>query len=140
MLGVTEDITIVSCGQCGEVLDEPVGTPVDERAPCPNCGSTGRHFKKEITASSTMRGGTRGKARSGEAGEPGSKPWLSFMSEPSWSYKYEKWMNRDKAENRREDRYTEVVKDPDTGEIIHEADEPLSEHRGHGSAKRKKDT
>jgi len=58
------------------------------------------------------------------------------MSEPSWSYSSEKWIHREKAENRREDRYTEVVRDPDTDEIIHEVDEPLSEHRGHGSAKK----
>ncbi len=140
MLGMAEEITIMTCGQCGEVLDEPSDTPVEDRTPCPSCGSKGRHFKKELTSASTMRGGIRGKARSGQTGEPGSKPWLTFMSEPSWSRKYEKWMTRDKAENRREDRYTEVVKDPDTGEIIHEADEPLSEHRGHGSAKRNKDT
>ena len=58
------------------------------------------------------------------------------MSEPSWSYKAEKWMHREKTENRREDRYTEVVTDPDTGEIIHEVDERLSDHRGRGSAKK----
>jgi hypothetical protein len=49
-------------------------------------------------------------------------------------------MHREKTENRRDDRYTEVVKDPDTGEIIHECDEPLRAHRGHGSAKKKKGT
>jgi len=58
------------------------------------------------------------------------------MSEPSWSYSAEKWMHQEKTENRREDRYTEVAKGPDTGKIIHEVDEPLSKHRGHGSAKK----
>lgn len=86
---------------------------------------------------SSRKGGIRGKARSGEAGKPGGKPWLTMMSEPSWSYAREKYMHREKTENRRDDRYTEVVKDPDTGEIIHEVDEPLSEHRGHGSARNK---
>ena len=45
------------------------------------------------------------------------------------------WMHREKTENRRENRYTEVVKDPETGEIVYEVEEPLSERRGHGSAK-----
>jgi hypothetical protein len=58
------------------------------------------------------------------------------MSEPNWSYSAEKWMHRQKTENRREDRYTETVTDPDTGEIGHHVDEPLSKHRGHGSAKK----
>jgi hypothetical protein len=32
------------------------------------------------------------------------------------------------------DRYHEKVTMKDTGEVIHECNEPLSEHRGHGSA------
>src|SRR3954464_14534916 len=92
-----------------------------------------------LSAKVGIRSGIRGKARSREAGKPGGRPWLTFMSEPSWSYRYEKWMHRDKAENRRDDRYTETVKDPSTGEIIHECDEPLSEHKGRGSTRQKKD-
>jgi DNA-directed RNA polymerase subunit RPC12/RpoP len=133
-----EEITVVACGQCGKVLDEPSDTAVEERAACPDCSSKSRHFEKVLSTKVPVRSGVRGKARGGEAGKPGGKPWLPFMSEPSWSYRYEKWMQRDKAENRRDNRYTEVVKDPDTGEIIHEYDEPLSEHQGHGSAREKK--
>lgn len=136
---MTEEVAIAACGQCEKVLDEPSNTPIENRAPCPDCGSLSRCFKKEITFTSTVRSGVRGKARSGEVGKPGGKPWLTFMSEPSWSHRFKKWMHRDKAENRRENRYTEVVRDPDTGEIIHEADEPLRHHRGHGSAKQKRD-
>ena len=44
-------------------------------------------------------------------------------------------MERLKVEDRRQDRYKEVVRDPDTSEIIHECEEPLSEHQGHGSAR-----
>jgi hypothetical protein len=33
------------------------------------------------------------------------------------------------------DRYFEHVEDADTGEVLRHVDEPLSEHRGHGSAK-----
>ena len=138
-LQMADEVTVVACGQCGKVLDEPSDTPVEKRSPCPDCGFTGRHFKKEISYTLTARSGLRGKARSGEAGKPGGKPWLTFMSEPSWSHSAEKWMHREKSENRRDDRYTEVVRDPETGEIVHEADEPLTEHRGHGSAKRKND-
>ncbi len=136
---MTEEIAIVACGHCEKILDESSAIPEDQRAPCPDCRSISRKVHKGIADSLTVRDGIRGKARSGEAGKPGGKPWLTTMSEPSWSYSAEKWVHREKTENRREDRYTEVVKDPDTGEIIHEVDEPLSEHRGHGSAK-KKDT
>jgi hypothetical protein len=38
--------------------------------------------------------------------------------------------------DRPRDEYLEVVTDPDTGEVVHYCREPLSQHRGHGSAKR----
>jgi hypothetical protein len=37
--------------------------------------------------------------------------------------------------DRQNDRYFEQVRDIETREVIHEVDEPLSEHRGHGSAR-----
>ena len=45
---MTEADTIVTCGQCEKVLDEPSRIPIDKRVPCPDCGSTSRHFKVEI--------------------------------------------------------------------------------------------
>jgi Zn finger protein HypA/HybF involved in hydrogenase expression len=56
------DSTTNPCGDCGHVLDESPSTPVEQRAPCPECGSVKR-------------------------------------------------------------------------KVIHDVDEPLSEHRGHGGAK-----
>jgi hypothetical protein len=38
--------------------------------------------------------------------------------------------------DRKDDRYKERVVDPVTGEVLRDVDEPLSEHRGQGSAKR----
>jgi hypothetical protein len=60
---------------------------------------------------------------------------MTLLSEPNWSRRYNKWMERLKVEDWRHDRYTEVARDPDTGEIVHECEEPLSEHQGHGSAR-----
>jgi len=37
--------------------------------------------------------------------------------------------------NRANNHYFELVDNPDTGEIYHRCDEPLSDHRNHGSAK-----
>jgi hypothetical protein len=130
----------VWCGGCGKQLDESPNTPVHDRIPCPNCDSKTRKFGVVINAVAEVSSRMRAKARSGEAGKPGGKPWLTTMSEPSWSHARRKWMHREKTENRRDDRYTEVVWDPDTGEIVHQCDEPLSEHRGHGSARQKDDS
>ena len=134
-----EQTTVVKCQRCEKVLGQPAGTPVAERTPCPDCGSTARHVEQGVHATSTGRAGMRAKARSGEPGQPGSKPWLETRTEPSWWRDGKKWVERTKTEDRRNDWYSEVIKDPDTGEIIYQDAEPLTDHRGHGSAKRKKD-
>ena len=40
--------------------------------------------------------------------------------------------------DREHNQYKKIVKDKTTGMIIHECKEPLSKHKGHGSAKRKR--
>ena len=45
-----------ACGNCGEPLGEPANTPVDQRQPCPKCGSTRRSFSAEMTGSLTVSG------------------------------------------------------------------------------------
>ncbi len=49
-----------------------------------------------------------------------------------------KYVHKERVINKRDDKYFETVKDKETGEIIHNCDEKLSEHKGHGSAKFKK--
>jgi hypothetical protein len=39
--------------------------------------------------------------------------------------------------NKRTDEYHEVIHDAESGELIREVHEPLSEHQGHGSAKKR---
>jgi len=39
--------------------------------------------------------------------------------------------------DKKNDKYKEIVKNKETGEIIHFCEEPLSEHRGHGYAKKR---
>ena len=51
--------------------------------------------------------------------------------------KEQKWVNKVRLINREANRYQEKVTDPTTGKIIHECDEPLDQHIGHGSAKPK---
>jgi hypothetical protein len=46
-----------------------------------------------------------------------------------------KYAHHERLIDRKNDLYREHVEDPDTGEVIHHNEEPLSEHRGHGSAK-----
>jgi hypothetical protein len=33
--------------------------------------------------------------------------------------------------------YKKLITDPETGKVVHHCEEPLTDHRGHGSAKKK---
>ena len=76
------------------------------------------------------------KARHGNT----KKPFLKEKGGPSFYHKAQKWVYRTMRIDRiypDNKRYFETVVDPDTNEVIHKCEEPLSEHQGHGSAKRK---
>jgi len=53
-----------------------------------------------------------------------------------FSYGRQKYVKLTRIIQRDKNRYYEKVQDPDTGEIIREVDEPLSEHINRGSAKK----
>ena len=127
----TTDLSPAKCNQCGKLLDESAHISVEERKPCPECGSLARQFEVSISASietHSMLG--VGHKRPGVAG---------FLSKQkvgdSFSTRLQRWMRLRRMIDREHDRYTETVIDPKTGETIHHCDEPLSEHQGHGSAK-----
>lgn len=46
-----------------------------------------------------------------------------------------RWMQKERIIDRDRDLYKEVVVDPKDGTIVHQNEEPLSDHFGHGSAK-----
>jgi hypothetical protein len=48
-----------------------------------------------------------------------------------------KWLKLLRIIDHKNDHYLEELKDPETGEILRRCDEPLSEHRDHGAAKKK---
>jgi hypothetical protein len=43
----------VRCGKCRAELDEPMNVPLDERQPCPRCGSRSRLYSQTLTARAT---------------------------------------------------------------------------------------
>jgi hypothetical protein len=51
--------------------------------------------------------------------------------------KQDKWMNLIRVIDMKNDRYRETITDPKNGQVIHHCDEKLSEHQGHGSAKKR---
>jgi hypothetical protein len=58
------------------------------------------------------------------------------ISGDEWSWRHQIWVQKTRVIDKRHDWYEERVIDPETGAILHECAEPLSTHRGHGSAKK----
>ncbi len=129
------DNKTVSCGKCKIHLEEATNLPPNKRTPCPNCGSVSRLFHVSIHDTSTMKSKLGMKARHPNGG----KPFIEQVSGDDLQQKTGKWMKLSRVIDRENDHYHEVVSDPSTGEIVHECKERLSEHKGHGAAKFKKE-
>lgn len=122
-------MAIVTCAECGQVINEP-NVPEKDRKPCPQCGSRARLFKVYVAESITAHGGLRIKARHGLTG----KPFVEARVEDEVYRKEGKLVHRSMRVDRENDKYTETIVDKETNKVIHHCDEPLSQHKGHGTA------
>lgn len=64
------------------------------------------------------------------------KPIKEIISGDELFIKENRWVKKERVIDRNNNRYYENIKDPITDEVIHECNEPLSEHFAHGSAKK----
>lgn len=123
----------IECADCGAEVDGRGDTP-ECRIPCSKCGSTKRNHHISITETMTIRDGIGVKAK-----RPGEKkPYIEDLSVPDHSRSLNKVVHRARVIDRDNDRYFEKITDYESGEIIHQCEEPLSQHQGHGNAKHKK--
>ena len=127
---MSEDRQIM-CGDCDALIGVLEGEAPPKGLRCRRCGSD------KLTVLITVED-------EGEAHEQldlavrsggGGKPVRKVRSGDSYSHDRQKWVELHRDVNRLEDRYHEIVRDLETGEVLHECEEPLSEHQGHGSAK-----
>jgi hypothetical protein len=126
-------IQIIRCSSCDALIEEETDTNPENRKPCSNCGSASRKFGVEIAASVTLHDSLKVVLKSGVTG----KTVTEGIAGDDLHRKSGKWMLKERLIDHEKDRYKEVVTDPETGVVIHHCEEPLSEHRDHGSAKRK---
>jgi hypothetical protein len=123
----------VHCNACGATLDENASAPVETRLRCPHCGSLSRHI--DVTCSATLSLHRKLNLKARHAGE--KRPFMDQTVGDDLHRKSGRWMklcrliDRVKVPN----WYDERVTDAATGEVVHECNEPLKDHRGHGSAK-----
>jgi len=126
---VTSDAVL--CGKYGLSLDEPSNLAPVQRTPCPACGSAVRDISVFAEDYAEVRERVGLKVR--KAGV--RKPVLETVSGDDLTVATGRWVHRERTIDRAGDRYRERVVDPLTGDVIRDVDEPLSGHRGRGSAK-----
>jgi len=107
-----------------------------EDQPCPECGSNSLRVSLYFTDTMVLRDWVEGKVK--DSNSKSKRPIREFRkgSEPqkgrpgAWAHVY-------RNIDREHDTYDEKVVDEETGQVLHECHGRLSDHRGHGSAKRK---
>jgi hypothetical protein len=124
----------IFCSDCGSpLIDDKPMDDLSQRKPCPHCGSLKRTHHASILETLTVRdyykmvAKRRGKKRPIFELESGSKRSIAL----------DKRVHLERNIDRENDLYVERITDYETGEIIHECEEPLSKHMGHGADKMK---
>ena len=127
-----------TCASCGKAI--AYEEPTLSRQPCLHCGETGRRYQRASAEDVVLRDCLEFKLDDSTLPSKNLRRRTRVEGKSGYerSVKRQKLVCKDRLIDRRNDRYREKVVDSDTGKIIHETVEPLSQHRGHGSAKQPK--
>lgn len=127
---MTDERITVRCDECGTDLPaSEIAGPPGSRTPCPSCGSLARQASVLLHGTVTVRDGVGLKAK--HAGE--RKPFRQAFDYPATQRSTGAPTRHERLIDRDNDRFFERVVEEGTGRVLHEADQPLSEHKGHGS-------
>ncbi len=124
----------VTCRNCGAQLPSRQAHETEMRS-CPDCGCREQivalKLCDRISGPHEM---LKGKMK--DTTLPAKKNPRVEIKSGDELYKCEgKWVHKERVIDKDKDLYTETIVDPETGKVIHHCSEPLSQHRGHGSAK-----
>jgi DNA-directed RNA polymerase subunit RPC12/RpoP len=126
---MSDATTVVTCQTCGRTLDE--SPSLTSRPPCPGCGSTARHVKVSVQEEIKVRSQVAVKARREDRG----RPFREIKQGDDLHRKSGRWNILSRLIDHEQDLYEERIVDGESGEVIKDIREPLSQHRGHGSAR-----
>ncbi len=121
----------IYCIKCGTKLDSSY---INEKSKenCPFCGAIGKSFKAKLSDEVGIHSCLFIKKY--ESGT--KKPNLEIITGDSFYKKEKRWVHKSREIDRKKNKYYEEIKDKD-GIIIHKCEEPLTDHYGLGSAKRR---
>ena len=130
MSRVSDASTTLRCGECGAELpaSEVIGPP-ESRTPCSSCGSLARQVSVLLHETVALRDGVGYEAK--HKGD--RKPFREAFDYPETQRSTGALTRHKRLIDRHNDRYSKRVVEEGTGRVLHEADHPLTEHRGHGS-------
>ena len=95
----------VRCGDCQEPLAESDRLPVNQRQPCPSCGSLKRLVAVTVADSLTMHDSVRARSKT-----PGKGGWMvDTRSGDDYSHDLDAWGKRELTKGRAKDLYREVI-------------------------------
>jgi hypothetical protein len=130
---MTKQFSSVECANCRTAINIDGDTP-GYSTPCDKCGDNRRIYNASVVETVVVRDGIGFKIK-----RPGEKkPYIEAKSMPNYSHRLSKLVHHERVIDRDKDRYKEIVKDYESGEIIHHCEELLSQHINHGTAKPKK--
>lgn len=135
-MGNNENIR-VSCSDCGAKLPAAWAHSKNEEK-CPECGSIKQSIEIEFEDHIEMHDKLQGKVKDQNYSSK-QNPRYEFIEGDDQRKSDGKWMKKTRVIDKYNDKYIERVTDLETGEVVHEKKEPLSNHFGHGTAKFKKD-
>jgi hypothetical protein len=124
-----ESGTSIECGECGFPVDEPVDLEASKRRPCPDCGSLKRHVRLSYSETIIVHEKSKLKARS----PGGGKSRYEAIEGDDLNQKTGIWIKLHRVIDRANNWYHERIIDSQTNTVVHESDEPLDKHIGHGS-------
>lgn len=122
---------MTKCTECG------VEIPTEERL-CPTC--EGPKVVDELGEDVSLRESIsvrgRGLMQKGSSGRKRPSKEQEYRSDERWNGT-DRLVGKLREIDREHDRYLEEIVDPNTGEILYRKDEKLSDHKGHGSDRRR---
>jgi len=104
---------------------------LDGRAKHFSCGH--KHFNIRMEDTLEFHGSLGFKAKKQGVG----KPYLEGRTGDNLHHKTGKWMLLERVIDRAKNWYKELISDPETGKVVRHCEEPLSDHRDRGSARKK---
>ena len=130
-------MTYAFCANCKSELFDDLLISGQAHSPCPHCGSTSRTYFESLSDGVLFLDGYKVKVK--RPSLPSDKKLRAdTCSGVEYSHRYGKLVRVYRTIDKDNDRYTERVIDMQTGEILHECDELLSEHKNRGTAKGKR--